>query len=108
MCPRSNQLGRIERAHWEGRDDVRHRVSFQTTPIQVEDALIFCSPFNEVIAIDPGTGEENGAMTQKLRPRMCAQQMSSTVAASHTGAMKLQRPARYVLHACSWARSMRE
>jgi len=50
----------------EGRDDVRHRVSFQATPIQVEDALIFCSPFNEVIAIDPGTGAEKWRYDPKV------------------------------------------
>ncbi len=28
------------------------------TPILVDDALVFCTPFNDVIALDPGSGEE--------------------------------------------------
>ena len=32
------------------------RTKFESTPLLVEDSLIFCSPFNEVIALDPGTG----------------------------------------------------
>lgn len=32
--------------------------AFENTPILVGDKLILCSPFNDVIAIDPGTGEE--------------------------------------------------
>jgi len=30
----------------------------EATPILVDDALVFCTPFNEVIALDPGSGEE--------------------------------------------------
>ena len=30
----------------------------EATPILVDDALIFCTPFNDVIALDPGSGEE--------------------------------------------------
>ncbi len=30
----------------------------QATPILVEDSLVFCTPFNEVIALEPGTGRE--------------------------------------------------
>jgi quinoprotein glucose dehydrogenase len=32
------------------------RTKFQATPLFVENSVIFCSPFNEVIALDPGTG----------------------------------------------------
>ena len=42
---------------FEGRDSALNRASFQATPILVEDSLIFCSQFNEVIAVDPGSGE---------------------------------------------------
>ena len=28
------------------------------TPILTDDALVFCTPFNEIIALDPATGEE--------------------------------------------------
>src|SRR5277367_4595110 len=34
------------------------RTKSETTPLFVEDSLIFCSPFNEVIALDPGTGAQ--------------------------------------------------
>ena len=34
------------------------RTKFEATPLFVEDSLVFCTPFNEVIALDPGTGEE--------------------------------------------------
>jgi quinoprotein glucose dehydrogenase len=37
---------------------VMGRTKFQATPLLVEDSLIFCSPFNEVIALDPGTGAQ--------------------------------------------------
>ncbi len=42
----------------EGREDVIQRTAFETTPILVEESLIFCTQFNEVIALDPGSGEE--------------------------------------------------
>jgi quinoprotein glucose dehydrogenase len=35
---------------------VMARTKFEATPLFVEDSLIFCTPFNEVIALDPGTG----------------------------------------------------
>jgi quinoprotein glucose dehydrogenase len=37
---------------------VMARTKFEATPLFVEDSLIFCSPFNEVIALDPGTGAQ--------------------------------------------------
>ena len=36
--------------------EVMKRTKFPATPLLVEDSLIFCSPFNEVIALDPGSG----------------------------------------------------
>ncbi|NNC71955.1 MAG: pyrroloquinoline quinone-dependent dehydrogenase [Sphingomonadaceae bacterium] len=43
----------------EGRsEEALSRTAFQTTPILVEDSLFFCTQFNEVIAVDPGSGEE--------------------------------------------------
>ncbi len=30
----------------------------QATPILVEDSLVFCTPFNEIIALDPGNGSQ--------------------------------------------------
>ena len=38
--------------------EVMARTKFQATPLFVEDSVIFCSPFNEVIALDPGTGAQ--------------------------------------------------
>src|ERR1700738_5736500 len=38
---------------------VMARTKFQATPLFVEDSIIFCSPFNEVIALDPGSGAQN-------------------------------------------------
>ena len=34
------------------------RVKFQTTPILVADKLVLCTPFNEIIALDPASGRE--------------------------------------------------
>ena len=36
--------------------EVMRRTKFEATLLFVEDSLIFCAPFNEVIALDPGTG----------------------------------------------------
>lgn len=51
---------------WTHRSGVRvdrpagdlQRAALQTTPILVEGSLIFCTQFNQIIAIDPGTGAE--------------------------------------------------
>jgi quinoprotein glucose dehydrogenase len=58
-------VGELVRA-WEFRTgdldsrapEVMKRTKFQATPLLVEDSLIFCSPFNEVIALDPGSGAQ--------------------------------------------------
>ncbi|MDQ6639845.1 MAG: pyrroloquinoline quinone-dependent dehydrogenase, partial [Pseudomonadota bacterium] len=34
------------------------RVKFETTPILAADKLVFCTSFNEIIALEPGTGAE--------------------------------------------------
>ena len=41
-----------------GRESVQNRTAFETTPIFVENSLVLCTQFNEVIALDPGTGAE--------------------------------------------------
>ncbi len=38
--------------------DAIKRSAGETTPILVEDSLVFCTPFNDIIALDPGSGEE--------------------------------------------------
>jgi quinoprotein glucose dehydrogenase len=42
------------------------RTKFETTPLFVENSLIFCSPFNEVIAVDPGTGVQKWRYDPKI------------------------------------------
>lgn len=43
----------------EGREQgALDRAALQTTPILVEESLVFCTQFNEVIALDPATGAE--------------------------------------------------
>ena len=42
----------------EARNHLRARTTFEATPILAEDSLVFCTPFNEVIALDPGSGIE--------------------------------------------------
>jgi quinoprotein glucose dehydrogenase len=39
---------------------------FQATPLLVENSVIFCSPFNEVIALDPGTGAQKWRFDPKI------------------------------------------
>lgn len=38
--------------------DLRRQAAAEGTPILVHDKLVFCTPFNEVIALHPGTGGE--------------------------------------------------
>src|SRR5690242_20036385 len=42
------------------------RTKFEATPLFVEDSLILCSPFNEVIALDPGTGQQKWRFDPKI------------------------------------------
>src|SRR3984893_3731065 len=42
------------------------RTKFEATPILVENSLIFCTPFNEVIALDPGTGVQKWRYDPKV------------------------------------------
>ncbi|MEM6709399.1 MAG: PQQ-binding-like beta-propeller repeat protein, partial [Pseudomonadota bacterium] len=46
--------------------DAVARANFQATPILVAAALVFCTPFNEVVALDPGTGEERWRFDPKV------------------------------------------
>jgi len=45
---------------------VMRRTKFEATPLFVENSLIFCSPFNEVIALDPGTGLQKWRFDPKV------------------------------------------
>jgi len=42
------------------------RTKFESTPLFVENSVIFCSPFNEVIALDPGTGLQKWRFDPKI------------------------------------------
>jgi quinoprotein glucose dehydrogenase len=42
------------------------RTKFEATPLFVEDSLIFCSAFNEVIALDPGSGAQKWRYDPKI------------------------------------------
>ena len=42
------------------------RTKLEGTPILVGDKLLVCSPFNEVIALDPGTGQEKWRFDPKI------------------------------------------
>jgi quinoprotein glucose dehydrogenase len=44
-----------------------HRSKFEVTPILVGDKLVMCTPFNEVIALDPGSGKEIWRFDPKIR-----------------------------------------
>src|SRR5258708_23887150 len=66
-------VGNLVRA-WEFRTgdldsrapEIMKRTKFQATPLLVEDSLIFCSPFNEVIALDPGSGAKKWRYDPKI------------------------------------------
>ncbi len=60
----ADNVGELEVAWLYRTDDIDHkqeamrRSASEGTPILVEDSLVFCTPFNEVIALHPGTGSE--------------------------------------------------
>jgi len=45
---------------------VMARTKSEATPLFVEDSLIFCTPFNEVVALDPGTGAQKWRYDPKI------------------------------------------
>lgn len=47
-------------------EDMKHS-AFQATPILFAESLVFCTPFNEVIALDPGTGMEKWRYDPKIK-----------------------------------------
>jgi quinoprotein glucose dehydrogenase len=46
--------------------EAMRRTKFEATPLFVEDSLILCSPFNEVVALDPGTGAQKWRFDPKI------------------------------------------
>jgi quinoprotein glucose dehydrogenase len=65
-------VGELRRAWLYRTGDMKARAddmkfsAFEGTPILVAGALIFCTPFNEVIALDPGTGAEKWRYDPKV------------------------------------------
>jgi quinoprotein glucose dehydrogenase len=49
---------------------VMAQTKFEATPLVVEDSLVFCTPFNEVIALDPGTGAQKWRYDPKISTEM--------------------------------------
>lgn len=45
---------------------ILRQMKFQTTPVLRGDSLYLCTPFNAVIAIDPGTGKEKWRFDPKI------------------------------------------
>ena len=45
---------------------VMARTKFEATPLFVENSVIFCTPFNEVIALDPGSGAQKWRFDPKI------------------------------------------
>lgn len=50
----------------EGRENLKKQTAFEVTPVLVEGSLVFCTQFNEIIAIDPGTGIEKWRYDPKV------------------------------------------
>ncbi len=46
--------------------EIMKRTKFEATPLFVEDSLIFCTAFNEVIAVDPGSGAQKWRYDPKI------------------------------------------
>ena len=47
-------------------EEQRGSSATEGTPILVEDSLIFCTPFNEIIALDPASGEEKWRFNSEI------------------------------------------
>ena len=43
-----------------------NRMNFEGTPLFVEDSLIFCTPFNEIVSLHPGSGAEQWRFDSKI------------------------------------------
>ena len=93
-----DNVGNLVRA-WEFRTgdldsrapEVMKRTKFQATPLLVEDSLIFCSPFNEVIALDPGSGAQKWRYDPKISHQLSARP-TATIAAAWPIGSTTRRP----------------
>src|SRR3979490_1757073 len=79
---------------------VMARSKFQATPLFVEDSLIFCSPFNEVIALDPATVSSGGATIPRSAPA-CVRATVTSAVASPGGSTSRHLRAQHAGHAFS-------
>mgnify|MGYP003571135931 CR=1 FL=1 len=50
----------------KARPEAIKQSAFEGTPILAEGSLIFCTPFNEVVALDPGTGAQKWRFDPKI------------------------------------------
>ncbi|MCH4562537.1 pyrroloquinoline quinone-dependent dehydrogenase [Halomonas sp. EGI 63088] len=63
------EVWRYESGDFALGDETQTRTSLQVTPIVVGERLIFCTPYNRVIALDPETGEELWQFDPELQLR---------------------------------------
>jgi len=77
------------------------RTKFEATPLLVEDSLMVCSAFNEVIALDPGTGEQKWRFDPASATRS-VRATASTAAAWRIGWMIARPTARPAAAASMW------
>ncbi|MFC3282942.1 pyrroloquinoline quinone-dependent dehydrogenase [Litchfieldella rifensis] len=66
---RLEEVWRYESGDFSEGDANQTRTSLQVTPIVVAGRLVFCTPFNRVIALDPESGEELWQFDPELRQR---------------------------------------
>ena len=78
------------------------RTKFQATPLFVEDSLIFCSPFNEVIALDPGSGTQKWRYDPKISTSQRPANRYNCRGVTYWVDDGLPKP-RPAAHASSWA-----
>jgi quinoprotein glucose dehydrogenase len=50
----------------DGKGAAPSKSAFEATPILAEGALVFCTPFNRVVALDPATGAERWSFDPRL------------------------------------------
>jgi quinoprotein glucose dehydrogenase len=71
----SDNVGRLIEAWRFQTDDLLRRTpaqmartKFEATPLFVDNSLIFCTPFNEVIALDPASGQQKWRFDPRVAP----------------------------------------
>ena len=87
------------------RADHMNQTATQGTPILVNDALVFCTPFNEVIALGPGRLAPSGGASIPASTSARIPRTSSSVVVSPIGAMPTRRGCAPT--GSSWARTTR-